>query len=72
MKLNFLKDFIGVFKVIKFIDLKIEMKFVFLRGIEFINVEMKVFYELFDLSGEIIGGCFLENEDIILVDYYFN
>lgn len=48
------------------------MKFVFLRGIDFINVEMKVFYELFDLSGEIIGGCVLENEDIILVDYYFN
>lgn len=48
------------------------MKFVLFRGIDFISVKMKLICELFDLNGNIIGGCFLENGDIILIDYNFN
>lgn len=48
------------------------MKFVLFRGIDFISVEMKLICELFDLNGDIIGGCFLENGDIILVGCNFS
>lgn len=72
LKSNLPKDLTGVLKVTKFTDLKTEMKSVPLRGIDFTNAEMKVLYELPDSSSEITGGCFLENEDIILVDHHSN
>lgn len=55
----------------KFLDLKIYMKLVLFCGIDFISVNMMLICKLFDLNGDIIGGCFLENGDIVLVDSNF-
>lgn len=67
-----LKDLIGIFYVKIFIDLRIYMKLILLWGIDFINVNMKLICELFGLIDNIIGGCFLENGDIVLVDNDFS
>lgn len=58
LKSNLPKDLTGVLQVTKLTDLKTEMKYVPLRGIDFTNAEMKVLYELPDSSGEFTGGCF--------------
>ncbi|XP_052681557.1 uncharacterized protein LOC128162410 [Crassostrea angulata] len=61
------KDLTGILKFTKFTDLKTQMKSVPLRGIDFTSAEMKLICELPDSNGDITGGCFLENGDIILV-----
>lgn len=66
------KGLTGILRITKFTDLKIQLKSVRLRGINFTNAEMKFVYELLDSSGEITGGCFLENENIILDDHHSN
>lgn len=40
---------------------------VFLYGIELVNVIMELICELNGLEGDVFGGCFLENGDIVLV-----
>lgn len=40
---------------------------VLLCGIDFVNVRMEFIGELNGLEGDVIGGCFLENGDIVLV-----
>lgn len=72
MKSHVSTDLTGILKVTQFTDLKTEMKYVPLRGIDFTNTEMKIIFELPDSSGDITGGCFLENGDIILVDHHSN
>lgn len=69
---NIQKGLTGILRVTNFTDLKIKMKFVPLRGIDFTNAERKFVYELPDSSGEITGGCFVESENIILVDHHSN
>lgn len=58
MYLDF-KDLIGILGVIKFVDLKVEIKFILLNGIDLMCVIMKLVCELDDLNVNVIGGCFL-------------
>lgn len=63
LKLNVdvFKDLIGILDVIKFVDLKIEIIFILLSGIDLTCVIIKLVCELGELNinGDVIGGCFL-------------
>lgn len=59
MYLDVFKDLIGILGVIKFVDLKVEIKFILLCEIDLICVNIKLVCELNDLNIDVIGGCFL-------------
>lgn len=40
---------------------------VFLCGIDLVNVIMELICEFNGLKGDVIGGCFFDNGDIVLV-----
>lgn len=70
--LDVFKDFIRIFEVKKFLEIEIELYLILLFDIDFVNVCMELIVELNGLEGKVMGGCFIENGDIVLVYYSFN
>lgn len=65
--LDVFKVLMRILEVKKFLEIQIEFYLVLLCGIDFVNVCMELIGELNGLEGDVIGGCFLENGNIVLV-----
>lgn len=65
-------DLSGILEVTKFADLKAETKSIPLNEIDLTYASMKLVCELDDSNGDVTGGCFLQNGDIILADHKYS
>lgn len=65
------KDLTGILEVTKFADLKTETTSIPLSGIDLTCATIKLVCELGEsnINGDVTGGCFLQNGDIILADH---
>lgn len=72
MHLDVSKDLTSILGVTKFADLNEETKSIPLCEIDLTCANMKLVCELVDSNGDVPGGCFLQNGDIILADYKYS
>nr|XP_034310284.1 tripartite motif-containing protein 45-like [Crassostrea gigas] len=65
---NVSEDLVRILELKKFSDtcMQTELQLVPLCGIDFSNASIKLVAELYDSEGDVTGGCFLENGDIVL------
>ncbi|XP_052682105.1 RING finger protein 207-like [Crassostrea angulata] len=63
---HFSEDLPRILQVTKFSDIKAEIEYIPLRGIDFSCACMKMICDLTGSKGDITGGCFLQNGDIVL------
>lgn len=60
------KDLMRILEVKKFSDIQTELHLVPLCSIDFANARMELIGELNGSEGDVTGGCFLDNGDIVL------
>uniref|UniRef100_A0A8W8M756 Tripartite motif-containing protein 45 n=1 Tax=Magallana gigas TaxID=29159 RepID=A0A8W8M756_MAGGI len=65
---HFSEDLTRILQVTKFSDIKTEIKSLPLRGIDLSCATMELICELNGCDGDVTGGCFLENGDIVLAN----
>lgn len=63
---NVSEDLTRILEVKKFANIQTEQHLVPLCGIDFANASMELICELNGSKGDVTGGCFLENGDIVL------
>lgn len=60
------KDLTRILEVKTFSEIQTELHLVTLCGIDFANARMELIGELNGSKGDVTGGCFLENGNIVL------
>lgn len=69
---NVSEDLTRILEVKKFANIQTEQHLVPLCGIDFANASMELICELNGSKGDVTGGCFLENGDIVLANQSSN
>ena len=62
------KQLSNILDTVRLGDVRMETKSVSVWGIDLTCADMKLVFELPESGGNVTGGCFLENGDIVLVD----